>query len=191
MSGRPVTGVILAGGESRRMGTDKASLVIGDRTLVRRVVDRLVAAGCEPVLVLHRRPEELTDVAVPIVADRHGGQGPLDGVITALSISSTSVVVTVPVDLPRFDHDDIVRLIAELENRSELDVVVAVDPFGRDQHLAAAWRKDRCLPILQKSFTNGERAVRRAIDGLVTGRSVVTSDHLLNLNSPADLEADL
>lgn len=191
MSDRPVTGVILAGGESRRMGTDKASLVIGDRSLVRRVVDRLVAAGCEPVLVLHRRPEELTDVAVPIVADRHGGQGPLDGVITALSISSTPVVVTVPVDLPRFDHDDIVRLIAELENRSELDVVVAVDPFGRDQHLAAAWRKDRCLPILQESFTNGERAVRRAIDGLVTGRSVVTSDHLLNLNSPADLEADL
>lgn len=191
MSDRHVTGVVLAGGRSRRMGVDKASLVIGDRTLLRCVVDRLAEAGCEPVLVLHRRPEELTDVAVPIVHDRHGGQGPLDGVITALSIAATSVVVTVPVDLPRFDHADIGRLITELENRSDLDVVVAVDSLGGVQHLAAAWRKDRCLPILQQAFANGERAVRRAIDGLATGRSVVASGHLLNLNTPADLEVDL
>ena len=191
MNDRGVTGVVLAGGRSRRMGVDKASLVIGDQSLLRRTVDRLVEAGCDPVLVLHRRPEELTDVAVPIVHDRHGGQGPLDGVITALSIASSSVVVTVPVDLPRFDHDDIGRLIAELGNRSDLDVVVAVDPLGRDQHLAAAWRRGRCLPILQQAFAGGERSVRRAIDGLATGRSVVASDHLLNLNTPADLEADL
>lgn len=173
------------------MGVDKASLVIGGRTLLRTAVDRLVEAGCEPVLVLHRRPDELTDVAVPIFADRHGGQGPLDGVITALTMASTSMVVTVPVDLPNFDQDDIGRLIVELENRSVLDVVVAVDPLGRDQHLAAAWRKGRCLPILQEVFANGERAVGRAIEGLVTGRSVMASDHLRNLNTPADLEADL
>lgn len=186
-----LTGVVLAGGLSRRMGVDKASLMVGDRTLVRRAVDRLVIAGCDPVVVLHRRPEELTDVGVEILLDRHGGQGPLDGVITALSIASTSVVVTVPVDLPRFDHIDIGRLIAELENDSDLDVVVATDPFARDQHLAAAWRREQCLPRLVQAFANGERAVRRAIVGLVAGRSVVASDHLLNLNTPADLEADL
>lgn len=186
-----LTGVVLAGGLSRRMGVDKASLMVGDRTLVRRAVDRLVTAGCDPVVVLHRRPEELTDVGVPIHADLEGGQGPLDGIITALTIAPTSVVVTVPVDLPRFDHTDIGRLIAELENDSDLDVVVATDPFGRDQHLAAAWRREPCLTRLVQAFEDGERAVRRAIVGLVAGRSVVASDHLLNLNTPADLEADL
>lgn len=188
---RDVTGVVLAGGRSRRMGVDKATLIVGDRPLLGRVVDHLIDAGCGPVLVLHRRPEELPNVGVPILHDRHGGEGPLDGVITALSIASTSVVVTLPVDLPRLDDHDIGRLIVELENRSDLDVVVATDRLGRDQHLAAAWRRDRCLPILEQAFADGERAVRRAIDGLVTGRSVVAVEHLVNLNTPADLDADL
>lgn len=191
MRDRPVTGVVLAGGRSRRMGVDKASLVIGDRTLLRHAVDRLVSAGCEPVLVLHRRPDELTDVGVPIHADLEGGQGPLDGIITALTIAPTSVVVTLPVDLPRLDHHDLGRLIDELENRSDVDVVTAVDHNGCEQHLAAAWRTERCLPILQRAFANGERAVHRAISCLATGRSVVSPERLLNLNTPADLEADL
>lgn len=190
MNVRPVTGVVLAGGLSRRMGVDKAALMMGDRTLLRRAIDHLVGSGCERVLVLHRRPEELTGVEVPILQDLEGGQGPLDGIVTALSFASTSVVVTLPVDLPRLDHHDIARVIHELENRSDLDAVVPVDRDGRAQHLAAAWRRERCLPVLQRAFADGERAVHRAITELVMGRSLVPSDHLLNVNTPADLEAD-
>jgi molybdopterin-guanine dinucleotide biosynthesis protein A len=173
------------------MGVDKSLVVFGGRTMLQRSIDTLDRAGCAPVLVLHRRPEDLDSVDVAVRRDLGGGEGPLDGLVSALTIAETPVVVTLPVDLPLIDGDDIRRLIVELQGRerhgSGLDVVALADDSDSRQHLAAAWRRDRCLPALRRSFDDGERSVHRAISEFAIAWVRVPAGRLLNVNSRDDL----
>lgn len=159
--------------------------------MLERSVDTLGQAGCSPVLVLHRRPENLESVSVDVRRDLGGGEGPLDGLVSALSIAETPVVVTLPVDLPLIDRDDIRRLIGDLERGLEhgrdLDVVALADDSDSRQHLAAAWRRDRCLVVLRRAYDAGERSVHRAMSGLSTTWTRVPTDRLLNVNTHEDL----
>lgn len=183
-----VTGVVLAGGRSRRMGVDKASIRWGGLTLLERAVHTLQIAGCGSVLVLHRRPVDVSAVGVPVLSDLAGGEGPLDGLVTALTVAETPVVVTLPVDLPRLDPGDVSRLIERLVGLDPVDVIASADDRGTRQHLAAAWRREHCLEVLRVAFERGERAVHRAIGDLVVEWTIVASDHLLNVNTPEDLD---
>lgn len=190
VSVRNVTGVILAGGRSRRMGVDKATVRFGDRTLLERSIDCLTRAGCDPVVVLHRQPETLGDLSVPVHLDLGGGEGPLDGLVTALTIADTPVVVTLPVDLPRLQDGDVRRMVEELESRPDLHAIGLADEQRTTQHLAVAWRRSPCLPHLRDSFDSGQRSVRRAITGLVLEWLPIPNERLLNANTPADLRGD-
>jgi molybdopterin-guanine dinucleotide biosynthesis protein A len=173
------------------MGVDKADVVFGGRTMLQRSIDTLSRAGCSPVLVLHRRPEDLDSVGVAIRRDLGGGEGPLDGLVSALAIAETPVVVTLPVDLPLIGGDDVRRLIGELERilqrGMDLDAVALADDSDSRQHLAAAWRRDRCLEALRRSFDDGERSVHRAISGFAMAWIRVPAGRLLNVNTPDDL----
>lgn len=172
------------------MGADKASVVIGDRTLLQRTVDILHLAGCRPVIALHRNPDSLSDLDVPIRRDLGGGQGPLDGLVSALTIADTPVVVTLPVDLPRLVHRDVELMMSTLADRPDLDAVGLTDDLGTRQHLATAWRRDTCLEHLREAFDRGERSVRLSIELLGMGWHVVPAGHLLNANSPTDLDVE-
>lgn len=183
-----VTGFVLAGGLSRRMGTDKALVEFRGRTLLDRAVDCLTAAGCESIVVLHRDPSLASVDEVVFRRDDGGGEGPLDGIVTALRSSSSGIVVTLPVDTPCIEPGDITRLIAGLESGSDFDVTALSDGGSIRQHLAAAWRRDRCLDPLRSAFEAGERSVRRAMAELAIQWSIVDSTRLLNINTLADLD---
>lgn len=157
--------------------------------MLQRCVDTLGEAGCAPVIVLHRRPEAVISVGVEVRQDLGGGEGPLDGLVSALSVADTPVVVTVPVDLPMIDPDDVRRLIDRLHDYHDLDVVAMADDSDSRQHLAAAWRRDRCLPTLRLAYDGGERSVHRAMSDLAVGWSRVPTGHLLNVNTHDDLAA--
>src|SRR5207248_20297 len=93
-----VTGCVLAGGRSSRMGRDKATLDFGGRTLAARQVERLRAIF-ERVIASANDPAPFAALGVPVVADR-GGAGPLAGIAAALAGAETERIFCCAVDMP-------------------------------------------------------------------------------------------
>lgn len=123
------TGVALAGGQSRRMGADKAGMRLGGQTLIARAVERL-GLVFERVIVIG--PGELSAYApgAPIFADEEPGQGPLGGLATALRRVESDWLFLAACDMP-FIQPGLVRSMAEQAlGRSEARVVAMRGPKG-------------------------------------------------------------
>ena len=102
--------ILLAGGQSRRMGRDKALLEWEGAPLIDHMLGLLRGAGAAPVVVSGDRP------GWPGVPDAWPGRGPVGGLASALPACPDGSVVVVPIDLPRLDPARIARLIAALEH---------------------------------------------------------------------------
>jgi molybdopterin-guanine dinucleotide biosynthesis protein A len=157
-------GAVLCGGESRRMGRDKALATLGGVALARRVADALLAAGAAPVVAVGGDAPRLAALGLVVVPDRTPGEGPLGAVITALGSIEFDVVAVLATDLVAPDPRSVRRLVAALA-ASAADVAVPT-AAGRRHHHHAVWRR-RAHPVLLDAFAEGERAIKRALDRLV------------------------
>ena len=154
------TGAVLAGGQSTRMGFDKAALFAD------RVIAALEAAGAADVLVVRE--------------DDQPGNGPLGGIATALRAAAQDVVVVLACDLPDVHPDGIRSLVEALT--STVDVAL---PPGEPLH--AAWRRS-ALPEVLAAIARGDLAVRAVLDRLrVVTVEGLDQRWLRNVNAPADL----
>jgi molybdopterin-guanine dinucleotide biosynthesis protein A len=163
----PFVGVVLAGGSSSRMGSDKALLRIGDRPLALVAADALRDGGAERVVAVGGDASALAALGIETIADDHPGQGPLGGIITALRAApdDVAVVMVLPCDMPAIDGASVAAIVAALQATDEGNPVGVAAPTvdGRRQILTAAYRRS-LLPILEQAFASGERAPRRALD---------------------------
>jgi molybdopterin-guanine dinucleotide biosynthesis protein A len=108
-----LSGLILAGGLSSRMGRDKALLALRDgRTLLQRQADVLREAGVTNLLLSIRPGAEQTLVGATIVADAVAGAGPLAGIAAGLRAAHTGLVLALAVDMPQLDHEHLRQLLA-------------------------------------------------------------------------------
>ena len=156
-------GAVLAGGRSRRMGTDKASLVVDGVPLGRRAVDALLGNGLEPVVVVGGP----SGFGVDLVGDLHPGSGPLGGVVTALDHLRSDVIV-LPCDLPAVRVDDVRRLL-ESAGRSIAsgdDVDVHLVTVGGGPRFPCGWWRISALPPALAAFDEGLRSLRAVVDRL-------------------------
>lgn len=177
MSPPPFAGAVLAGGASRRMGRDKAAIRIGGRTMAERVHDALVTAGAEPVVLI--------DPSI----DRHPGQGPVGGVITALGLpgSGEGLVAVLACDLLDPSAEAIAQLVDRLHHQPQ--AAVAVPTWrGLPQWVHAVWRVPVALAALDAAFAAGARSFAEA----TTEMRVLTVDDvdpgaLTDADTPADL----
>jgi molybdopterin-guanine dinucleotide biosynthesis protein A len=96
-------GAVLAGGESRRMGEDKARLLFGGEPLWRRQMRVLTAAGAAPVGVVRRAGQPEIAPEVRHVRDEFSGAGPLAGLHAALKASGAAWVAVLAVDMPAIE----------------------------------------------------------------------------------------
>jgi molybdopterin-guanine dinucleotide biosynthesis protein A len=177
-------GAVLAGGRSRRMGRDKVPM------FARVALDALRSAGATSVFAVGGGE----GLEVPVVPDLYPGEGPLGGVITALSSATAEpiagpaadVVVVLACDLPAVTPDVVLALVSALRG----DVAMARVDDCR-QPLIAAWRRT-ALPTLIAAFDGGERAVHRAVEGLhVVDVDVADAAATVDVDTPADLIAFL
>lgn len=160
-----VTGVVLAGGGSTRMGSDKAALPIAGEPLLRRVVRRLHAALTEVIVI---GPRDLADLVpdVMVLADMRPGMGPLGGMETALRTVSAKYIFTVACDMP-FLEPRLVRAMGELALRdSGVDAVVLRTERGTEQ-LHAVYARS-CLPTIQRQLDANDLALRHLLSRLRT-----------------------
>lgn len=182
-----VEGFVLAGGNSRRFGQDKALVVYQGSTLVERSVQTLLEAECERVVVLHRRPDALRFLDCEIAFDLGGGRGPLDGLHTALSLARSELVVTLPVDQPLVTAEVVRRLLEVATDETEHDVVAACDDQDSRHHLTAVWRREECLAIVGDHVARGESSPRRMLSDLRDRWVRFPAAIMLNVNRPEEL----
>lgn len=170
------------------MGTDKAFVLLDGRPLVSLVVDAVRGAGIVSVVVVGGDTHRLEALGLTVVRDDLPGEGPLGGILTALSEARRRGLDTVFVascDVPRLTSAVVVELLAALEDAAA-DVAVAVTT--RPEPLCAAWSVSRCAAVVQSAFESGERSVIAALAGLTQVSVAVEPGVLVNLNRPRDLE---
>jgi len=180
------TGIVLAGGASKRMGRDKALVELDGHALVSIGAAAMQAAGADHVLVVGGDEDGVRALGLDWIPDEHPGEGPLGGVISGLRASPHPLAVVLACDMPRIDADTVERLVAALVEQPQAMAAVAVADEQR-QALTAAYRH-RILPILERAFAAGERAPRRALEAVrVVEVAGLDPERLADVDRPEDL----
>lgn len=148
--------VIQAGGESRRMGTNKALLPFLGQPLILRPLTRLAGLANE-VLVTSNHPESFRFLSLTPIPDRLPGLGALGGLDTALSAARYPYVAVVACDMP-FASLEILALELILLQETGADAVIprssaGVEPFH------AVYRRETCLSQVHAALQAGKRRV--------------------------------
>jgi molybdopterin-guanine dinucleotide biosynthesis protein A len=187
--GGPFTGAVLTGGRSTRMGRDKAFVEVRGTPLVLVAASALRDAGAAPVFAVGGDAETvagLRSLGLPVVDDRHPGEGPLGGVLSALAEAPTDVVAVLSCDLPHVIADAVEAVVTALDtDRAAAAAVPEVD--GRLEVLLAAYRAS-CLPVLAAAFAAGERSLTRALRQVhVAPVTLADPRWARNANRPEDL----
>ena len=185
--------VIQAGGESRRMGADKALLPFLGQPLILRSLSRLSGLADE-VLVTSNHPGSYRFLGLTPIPDRLPGCGALGGLYTALSVARYPYVAVVACDMP-FASPEIFAIELVLLQETEVDAVIphskaGVEPFH------AVYRRESCLPYIQSALEAGKRRVgawfsQVNIRYLEIGEMLAHDpDQLafLNINTPEELQ---
>jgi molybdopterin-guanine dinucleotide biosynthesis protein A len=170
------------------MGTDKALIAIDGRALALRAADALVAAGAVDVALVGGDLDALAALdpgAIATVPDRWPGEGPLGGILTALSWSREPVTMVLSCDLRSPSAAAIAVVVDALDAAGAIVAVPVV--AGRRQWLHAGWR-DVAAAVLLPAFERGERAIHRAIaETAIVEVGVVDDGAVEDVDSPADL----
>lgn len=185
-----MTGLVLAGGGGRRMGRDKATMMVDDERLVDRAVRRL-ADCCEDVLVApgHRRPLEVAGART--IADAPG-EGPLAGIVGGLQQAQTELLAVIAVDMPHASAAVLRALAATWAG--EAAVVPVVGGTAQPLHAvyAVSWT-DRFAALLDAGEPSAVRVLEllgaQPADATIWGAADPAGDFAANLNTPDDLAA--
>lgn len=156
---RDITGLILAGGQGRRMGgADKGLQLHAGRLLVAHVVERLVPQVGNLLISANRNPESYAALGFPVVADRiEGFAGPLAGIHAGLTASTTPLLATAPCDAPFLPLDLVDRLREAL---LLADAEIALAATGTGLHPTFALMRREVLPSLGAYLADGRHRVQ-------------------------------
>ena len=187
-----VTGVLLAGGKSRRMGEDKRYLVVGEHTLLERGLAVLRSIFQEVVVVIAQDSPAL-DVDARIVRDLVPDCGSLGGLYTGLTQATTPYIFMVACDMPFLDQAVISQFTSR---RASIDIVMA-KLAGRLHPLHALYSA-RCLPVIEQMVRARQLKVQEIVSCESLRVQYVTEVDLVgidpfgrsfqNVNTPADLK---
>ncbi|MGB7603613.1 MAG: molybdenum cofactor guanylyltransferase [Candidatus Sulfotelmatobacter sp.] len=186
-----VTGFILAGGKSTRMGTDKAFIEFEGRTLLARALD--LARSVTPSVRIAAAGEKFAPFA-PLVEDIFRERGPLGGIHAALRASKTELNFMLAVDMPFVSALFLQYLISEARTAAAATVIVPRSE-GRRQPLCAVYRP-QFADLAEQALLAGHNRIDSLFDVVET--RVIEEEELVragfsslifrNLNTPEQLE---
>lgn len=182
-----ISGAILAGGKSTRMGQNKAVMEIGGRRLIDRLVEGL--AGIFPeVIIVANVPGLYDSLGVKVVSDLIPEKGSLGGIYTATATASHPWAFVMACDMPFF-NPDLIRYLATLT--TDCDVVI---PYTDDWEPLHALYAKTCLPFMERMIHSGDLKVVRFFPSVRVRRvdrgELAPYDpygfSLFNMNTPAE-----
>ena len=218
MTSQPITGFVLAGGQSRRMGTDKGGIEWGGETLLMHAVKRM-RASFPNVFVLGAAGADRFASHFPTLIDEFPDSGPLAGIHSALRHSNTDWNVFLALDMPLVpatllqfisancgpSYLAVLPEVAACEEESKSASKAAHKAEAVLQPLCAAYHRG-ILPLVERALSNRELSIQsllqQATQGMMGTRADAiriipqqeltlagfSSQMLINVNTPADLE---
>ncbi|BBM73781.1 molybdenum cofactor guanylyltransferase [Rhodothermus marinus] len=186
-----LTALLLAGGRSRRFGTDKARAVVGGVPMLRRIYE--TACALTPHVLLSVRADgdfylDLVPLEVPRLLDPVPDAGPLAGLVAGLRAAQTPWLLALACDLPFLTDDTLRQLLAA--RSPETAAVVPVTPDGHRQPLCALYHVDVLRPVAEAWLAAGRHALQALLDRLSVTTLPVPDAPLRNVNTPDDLLAE-
>ena len=176
-------GAVLAGGESRRFGSDKAAATLGGKTLVDRAGETLAGVFEQVVVISSRGPRT---ARWPHVADLRSGEGPLAGVEAALRHASEQAldgVFVLACDLPLVDASTVRAVVAALGDgwaaAPRAEAGLGWEP------LCAAYRVE-CLALVSDALDRRQRSAQALLERVSAVPVPLPAARFLNVNTPAD-----
>lgn len=157
-----ITGLILAGGQGRRMGgVDKGLQVLRGRPMIEWVIERLMPQVRHIVINANQNHDRYGVLGHPVVADAvaaggGGFAGPLAGIQAGLAATTTDLMITVPCDSPFLPIDLVTRLAAA---RASNDADIAVAKTGQQVHPVFMLVHRRVRPNLEAYLSSGGRKI--------------------------------
>ena len=181
--------VILAGGQSSRMGQDKAFVTFGGKSLLQRQIETLRAAGFAEILISGRAGVDYSPFGLPVVLDQALNTGPLAGIHAALVLTKTRRLLVLAVDLPQMTP----AFLRLLKAAGGTGAGVIPRLSGQVEPLAAIYPAS-ARQLAEKLVAERKYAVRSfasacVMAGLATYMDCPAKSAALfkNFNTPADL----
>jgi len=188
-----VTGVLLAGGKSRRMGEDKRYLVVGEQTLLERGLGVLRSMFHEVLVVIAQDSAPL-DIDARVVRDLVPDCGSLGGIYTGLTQATSPYIFAVACDMPFLNQ----AVITHFTNRKDTADIVMARLATRLHPMHALYGKG-CLPAMEQMIVARQLKIQALVSHASLRVQYVTEADLLsidpswrsfhNVNTPEDLEA--
>jgi len=183
-----VTGAILAGGKSSRMGSDKAFLAYSGRPLIETVIDS-VSALTHDMMIVTNTPAPYKKYGIKIHGDIIKDRGPLGGIYTALIESNTRYILAVGCDMPFLNRDLLRYMLGSIAAHE----AVVPERDGRPEPLCAVYSK-MCVEPIRVQLLRGNCKVTDFFDKvkvrILTREEIAPFDPeercFINVNTPDD-----
>ncbi len=183
---REITGIVLAGGKSRRMGVDKGLMLYQGKPMISYSIS-LLKHFCSRIIISTSNTK-YEDFGLPIISDSFPNAGPLGGLYSVLKESTTDINICLPCDLPKMKVEVLRHMLSA---SSSTHCVVPLTP--QPEPLVAIYPSG-VLPILHQLLTEGNYKMTEIYNHFPVhyipleefpGSDIITC--FTNLNSPADL----
>lgn len=186
-----ITIVLQAGGQSSRMGKDKAFLPFLGLPLIERLLDRFQQLDAE-VLIISNNAPLYQEFGVPIFGDVRPGRGALGGLLTALTVANTPFVGLIAIDMP-FANPNLIYVMTEMVQGSNWDGIIPSTTNGIEP-LHAVYRRESCLALVDRAIDQDlwrmkawhKNAKLKILDPGETLKITGTEHTFLNLNTPEE-----
>lgn len=181
-----ITGIILAGGKSSRMGTDKGFLVLNGKSFMQRSIEALKPLVSEIIIVSDNPDYDV--FGFKRVTDVIKNAGPVAGICSGLQASSSNYNLILSCDIPLVNTEILEKLIEAIDGDSQ---IIQVESQGKSMPLIALYKKEVAV-IFNTFLEQDERRLRIAIKGC-TYKNIVLEDNqaycTLNVNTQDELKA--
>ncbi len=176
-----ITGIVIAGGKSSRMGYNKILLNYNGKRLIDNAIHVLESLSDNVIISAN---DEIEGINYPLIKDEFPEIGPISGLYSGLKASQTEINLVIPVDVPNLNSNFYGKLLHDLEN---YETIVPRLPDGKLEPLIACYTRS-IVPKVYNSIINKDYKLVNLIKQLrVKYFDITDADIFKNLNSPEDL----
>jgi len=176
-----LSGLILAGGKSRRMGRDKAQIIFDNQSFLDNTV-RLVENFTNDIVISSNQSPV---TYYPVIADIYKNVGPIGGLFTGLQAVKNDFVLVLPVDMPLLNKTVLNYLLEHINPNKKINVFHL---NNRPQMLTGIYNKD-VLPVIKKQIMQKDYKLQHLLHK-VSFKLIDASPYknvFINVNSPDEL----
>ncbi len=179
-----LVGVVISGGKSSRMGTDKSLLLWNNKPFYLHAAE-ILAPFCSEIYV-SCNVSQSNNYILPVITDKYGSYGPISGVLSSMHALSGHSIITLPCDMPELSEGIINVMISS--NKERLDGVFLKDDNNQLESMLAIYNPSIYSKLLAW-YDSGKYSLKKFIESCDNISYLTLDMHtLINLNTPTELD---